>query len=559
MQEFRENHAEAFAAEEAAAKLLSDALNDPELLAGATYIPDIAKKSLDAAKLLGESSQAQAALEWAAKVMDPNGPAGTSFEGLKDQIDDDVVAPALTTASGQLLAENHGDAQAALQQLAKIANPLIALSKNGNTIKTGLESIQAALASGDPNALAQLSKSGSKLGVALAGVGAAYGLVSAVGEAKQGEWANFIKDMANSGRSGAQVASTVLRTLGETGRIAAQSAEMAADVLARLAPALGILANALVLADHFKDFLDDPTVGSGLQAFGDLVATAGAAVGTVLPGVGQVVEGVGLVLATFGGLLINKEKQDEMNKESEGILLEMGVEAGVAETLAHGDDQPERLSSDLGLSPAQIQDLARRYPTMFDAPGLGQAVIDAAKACGMKGPDAMGFIDTLSKGRPDFAWDLLGVVPNMRGDGTHPTATDASWRTYVQGRYPDAYAYAQQHAPDLFGKNAESRLQAGQDFEHYAGTLESLLVYANLCEQHKGDTAYTSEFIHRMKDNGSLDNFVQVINQSGQEAQRSGAKAALDAAVKTGVLSEADIQNYMNGSNGGAWHSILGR
>ncbi|WP_237080719.1 hypothetical protein [Myxococcus xanthus] len=559
VQQFRAKYPDEFAAEEAAAKQLNDALNDPQLLEAARNNPDVAKESLEAAKSLGESSQAKGALEWAGKALDPNGPAGTAFESLKDQIDDDVVATALTTTSGQLLAENNGDVQAALEQLTAITEPLVQLSEGGASVKSGIETIKTALASGSPEPLLELSKSDGKLGAALAGVGAAYGLASATNDAIRGEWGDFIKDLASSGRSGAEAAAFAMRTLGESGRIAAQTGEAAAAFLSRLAPAFGVVANSVVLADHFKDMVDDPTVGSALQTFGDAVAWVGALMGTGLPGVGQIIEGVGLVVSAFGSLLVDKEKQEALDNESESILLEMGLDADVAETLAHGDDQPERLSSDLGLSPAQIQDLAKRYPTMFDAPGLGQAVIDAAKACGMKGPDAMGFIDTLAKGRPDFAWDLLGVMPNMRGDDTHPTATDESWRTYVQGRYPDAYAYAQQHAPDIFGQSAESRLKAGQDFEHYAGTMDSPLVYANLCEQNKGDEAYISEFINRMKDNGSLDSFVQYINQYGLDAHRSGAKAALDAAVKTGVLSEADVQNYLNGSNGDAWHAILGR
>lgn len=559
VQEFRENHPEEFAAEEAAAKKLNDALNDPKLLEAAKSNPDVAKESVDAAKSLAESSQAKGALEWAGKALDPKGPAGTAFEGLKDQIDDDVLSPALTTASGQLLAENNGDAKAALAQLSEITKPLVGLAKGGSAIKNGIQTIKAAIESGDPNPLRQLSQSGGKLGAALAGVGVAFGLASATSDAKRGEWGNFVKDLANTGRSGAQAAAAVMRTLGESGRIAAQTGEKAAAFLSRLAPAFGVVANSVILADHFKDFLDDPSVGGGVQAFGDAVAVVGAGLGTVLPGVGQIVEGVGLVVSAFGGLLVGKEKQEALDNESEGILKEMGVDSDVAKTLAHGDDQPERLSKDLGLSPAQIQDLAKRYPTMFDAPGLGQSVIDAAKACGMKGQDAVGFIDSLSKGNPDFAWDLLGVKPMIQGDGTHPTSTDDSWRAYVQGRYPDAYAYAQQHAPDLFGKSAESRLKADRDFEQNAGMMDFPLVYARLCEKNKGDEAYTSEFIKRMKDNGYLDNFVGFINQNGLDMDRSGAKAALDAALKTGVLSEADVQKYLSGSNGDAWRSVLGR
>ncbi|WP_235685315.1 phage tail tape measure protein [Corallococcus silvisoli] len=559
VQEFRESHPDEFAAEEAAAKKLNDALNDPKLLEAAKNNPDVAKESVDAAKSLAESPQAKGALEWAAKAMDPQGPAGTAFEGLKDQIDEDVTAPALSTAAGQLLTENGGDAQAALKALTELTQPLVPLSKGGAALKNGIQTIKAALDSGDPNPLRQLSQSGGKLGTALAGVGVAFGLASAATDAARGEWGKVVKDLANAGRSGAQAAAAVMRTLGESGRIAAQTGEKAAQFLSRLAPALGVVANSVVLAEHFKDFLDDPSVGGGVQAFGDAVAVVGAGLGTVLPGVGQIVEGVGLVLSALGGLIVGKEKQEALDNESEGILKQMGMDPDVAKTLAHGDEQPERLSKDLGLSPEQIQDVAKRYPTLFDAPGLGQAAIDAAKACGMKGQDAVGFIDAMAKDNGDFAWDLLGVKPMIQGDGTHPTSTDDSWRAYVQGRYPTAYAHAQEHAPDLFGASAESRLRADRDFEQNAGMMDFPLTYARLCDKNKGDEAYTSEFIHRMKDNGYLDNFVRFIDQNGLDMDRSGAKAALDAALKTGVLSEADVQGYLNGGNGDAWRSILGR
>ncbi len=558
VQQFRANHADVFAAEEASAQALSDALNDPLLLEAARSNPDVAKQCLEAATFLGESSQAKAALDWATKVSDPNGPAGTAFEGLKDQIADNVIAPAITTASGQLLAENNGDSLAALQQLSEMTAPLAQLYDGGSSIQSGIETIKEAIENNDPHPLLAFSQE-SKLGAAFAGVGAAYGLVNAANDAQRGDWTAFIEDVANSGRNGALVAGTVLSTLAETGRIATQSGMVAAEVLARIAPAFGVLANTIVLAESAKDLQNDPSFGRGVQALGDLAALVGAYVGLGFPGVGQIIEGAGVIVSALGGLLVDKEKQEALDDESEGILLQLGVDADVARTLAHGDDQPERLSSDLGLTPAQIQDLAKRHPTLFDAPGLAQAAIDAAKACGMKGQDAVGFIDMLSKGRQDFASELLGVMPNMEGSGASPTATDSAWRNYVQSHYPDAYAYAQQHAPDQFSPSAESRFKAGQDFEFYAGMTDRHSAYANLCHQNKGDEAYISEFINRMKANGDLDNFVQTIDQSINGSYRSGAKAALEAAVNTGVLSEAEIQSYVNGPNGDAWRSILGR
>ncbi|MFY2563262.1 hypothetical protein ACN469_37040 [Corallococcus terminator] len=557
--EFRARYPDEYAAEAAAAKTLNAALNDPKLLEAAKNNPDVAKECVEAAKLLAESPEAKGALEWAGKALDPQGPAGTAFAQLQTQIEDDVAAPALATAAGQLLAENGGDVQAALKALADITKPLVNLGKGGSAIKNGIETIKAALASGDPGPLMKLAEGGSKLSIALAGVGAAFGLVSAVNDAQRGEWGDFVKNLANAGRGGAQAAAGVLRVLGESGRIAASTGEAAASFLLRLAPALGVVANAIVLADHFKDFLDDPTVGGGIQALGDAIAVIGAGVGTVVPGVGQIIEGVGLILSAFGGLFANKEKQEKLDNESEEILKKMGLDSDIAETLAHGDDQPARLAEQLGLTPAQIQQLARTHPLLFDAPGLGQAAIDAAEACGMKGAEALRFMDEMAKTDPEFAWDLLGVQGAFQGDGMHPTATADSWRAYVENRYPEAFAYAKDHAPELFGASAESRRQADRDFERNAGVSDFPLVYARLCNEHKGDDAYTSEFIQNMKDNGYLESFVQFIDQNGLDMDRDGAKVAIEAALRTGVLTEAELKKYLDGENGDAWRSLLGR
>jgi hypothetical protein len=318
-----------------------------------------------------------------------------------------------------------------------------------------------------------------------------------------------------------------------------------------------VVANAVILADHFKDFMDDPSVGGGVRAFGDAVAVVGAGLGTVLPGVGHIVEGVGLVLSAVGELLVGKEEQEKLDNESEAILREMGLDGDVAKTLAHGDNQPEQLAEELGLSPEQIQQLAKNHPDIFDAPGLGGAVIDAAKACGMEGEDAVEFIDKLAEDNPNFAWDLLGVKPLLEGDGTHPTSTEDGWRAYVQGNFPSAYAHATENAPELFGEEAESRLQADRDFEQAAGSIDIWNSYARLCEDHKDDPAYTSRFIERMEEEGTLDIFVESVSNYGLDMDYEGAKAAIDAALETGVLTEAELQEHLDGDSGDAWRAIM--
>ncbi|WP_228564692.1 hypothetical protein [Myxococcus sp. AB036A] len=199
------------------------------------------------------------------------------------------MATALNTTSGQLLAENNGDVEAALQQLTAITEPLAQLSEGGSSVKSGIETIKAALASGTPEPLLELSKSDGKLGAALAGVGAAYGLASATNDAIRGEWGDFIKALASSGRSGAEAAAFAMRTLGESGRIAAQTGEAAAAFLSRLAPAFGVVANSVVVADHFIEALRARLpCGEGLhqQGFdeGAAVVQPGGVNGTRPPG-----------------------------------------------------------------------------------------------------------------------------------------------------------------------------------------------------------------------------------------------------------------------------------
>ncbi|WP_233166388.1 hypothetical protein [Archangium sp. Cb G35] len=554
--EFRERYPDEYAAEAAAARELNTALNDPKLMEAARGNPDIAEECVEAATDLAGSPEAKGALEWAAKAQDPNGPAGTAFAGLEEKINDDVIPTAISTVAGQLLTEHDGDVEAALAALTEITEPLVPLGKGGAAIKTGIETIKNAIASGNPAPLRQLAES-SKIGAALAGAGVVFGLASAVTDAQRGEWGDVVKDLAGAGRSGAQLAAYVMRTLGESGRVAAATGEKAAAFLGRLAPAFGVVANAVILADHFMDFVDDPTVGGGIRAFGDAIAVVGAGLGTVLPGVGHIVEGVGLVLSAVGELLVGKEEQERLDNESEAILLEMGMDPDVAKTLAHGDNQPQQLADDLGLSPEQIQELAKNHPDIFDAPGLGGAVIDAAKACGMEGEDAVEFIDKLAEDNPNFAWDLLGVKPLLQGDGTNPTATEDGWRAFVQSNFPSAYAHATENAPDVFGEDAESRLQADRDYELNAGSTDLWNTYARLCEQHKDDPAYTSRFIERMKEEGTLDIFVESIAHFGLDMDYEGARAAIDAALETGVLTEEELQNHLDGEYGDAWRAVM--
>ncbi|HYO70732.1 MAG TPA: DUF4433 domain-containing protein [Archangium sp.] len=143
--------------------------------------------------------------------------------------------------------------------------------------------------------------------------------------------------------------------------------------------------------------------------------------------------------ADLGG----KEEQEKLNNESGSILREMGLDGDVAKTLAPGDDQPQRLVDDLGLTPEQLQEVAKNHPEMFEAPGLAQgssagldlSAVEPLRSTGIAAAGAPIFVDRTEPCVTDiFHFTHIGNLPTILADGGLWSDSDCASRQKTVAR-----------------------------------------------------------------------------------------------------------------------------
>ncbi|HEV2681973.1 MAG TPA: hypothetical protein VGV14_15825, partial [Rhodanobacter sp.] len=288
---------------------------------------------------------------------------------------------------------------------------------------------------------------------------------------------------------------------------------------------------------------------------GDIIAVLGGALEST--GVGEVpgafLTGLGMLLAApfelVGSIVEGNKAQKELQEEQVKFMEAAGIDKEQAEALAKDGDAINQMAGQLKLTPEQAQKVLEDHPEAFgEGSGYAQGVIDVLKACQVNPGDVDGFLDALAKDDPNY----VNTFFNQRVAAGSSTASSLSKQDNLadliggSDRYANTKAFVQAHSPDIFSADGASRRQADRDYDlamSSASTQQEQI--GNLLKSNHG-VAYQAEVIKVMKDNGTLDTWVQQIGtQYGFNGWPEAAKSAIQAAQNAGVLSADQTQKYL--------------
>jgi hypothetical protein len=563
---FHDKYAKDYGAEQTNAKQLGDAITDPMLDKAVARNPVAAYVAADGAKALAGSSRSADALKWAAHAFDPANPASANYKKVEqplvegvgvvhDALDvkKDVVEPSLTNAAGQLVAQNNGDVHAALAQYKSLVENISNVGLGGKGVGDGLkllDKVGQAVESGnwtslEARAFVNAGEAGP-VAKGLAGAGLAFAALGVKTAADQGNYAQLAQSVATTGRAGVELLNKTVGALNTAGHVAGTDGLRAATTLDRLAPGIGTVANAIALGIDAGKFANDPSLGAGVSVLGDSIALVGSGVGTVIPGAGQLIEGAGIAISAFGQLITGDSAKHQIDAEEQQLMDRSNVDPTAAKAIANGDDQPTRLSRKLGMTPEQIQLLAKDHAELFQAPGYTQGLIDVAHAAGIKAQDVNGFTDALAKDNGDYVNRFIAMQSTKRTDA--PDAFyDSQLRAELQGQFPRAYAFAKGASPDTFNATGQTQQQAARDLQlaSETGLGADPGAIGNLLKEHSSPV-YQAAIIGQLKATGRLDFFARQMGASYHfNGWPEAARAAVTQAEAQGVLDPKETQTLL--------------
>ncbi|MEH6417068.1 hypothetical protein [Pseudomonas sp. CGJS7] len=525
----------------------SQALNDylannrDAVLDASVRDPEVAQQTHDSIVALAESGHGITALTYLAEVQRvPDSALGVAFAKFGD-LNGDVLTNASSSAMAELLAKNDGSVSAAQ---AQFTNLMDAIGKGvpawgGYKDFSEGQKVLDAFASGDFKAIDYYSKlynDASPAMRAFAGAGVVLGAVSATAAGKEGDYVNAIKGYAQAGENGARLVAGALNGLADSGRLAQYAGTFtgAAGFAAKLAPALGLIANTASLVHSFGE-AKDGNVGYGIALFGDVIGVLGSAMEcfppTAIPG--AIVAGIGAIVSGIGGFIGELINGGERRDEIRGLLKDAGVDPAIIDNMVSSGSKLVEMTKDLNMTPEQVQSLIKSQPGIAFSPGHAQSFVDAAKACGLSGAEVQTFAEKMAQDRPDYNWDLFNQRSNANPS---PEQQAQHLRSIVENLYPNAAAYAKQQSPELFGKSAQERDAAVRDYQREGFTSTWQMSLGNQLKNH-GDPAYRAEMIGRMQQDGRLKDFTQFISGYG-DLWSGDAKAAIGDAVKAGRITQ---------------------
>lgn len=400
--------------------------NAPVLEAAAYANPEkdgaVLRKSLE---MLADSSQAAVAVELGAKYLgDPTSPMGQVAAGWGEDFSKKILETGVPNAASQLLAE--GDPEAALAKLEGMLEPLKKAGAAGvaaySDIKDGLEAIKQAKA-GNYDRLTQLATKWDASGPLMKGLvvaGFAFGAVGAIAAGKEGDYAAMVRGIAAAGESGAKLTASILQSMASAGDVA-----RVASFATKLAPALGLVANAVSAGIHLNQFAKDNNPGYLVAAFGDVVGVLGSVLEfTPAAPLGLLLSGIGAAITAIGELFAGFVESGQLDDEQKRYLEAIGVDPALSETLRDADfERIQELTQELGIPPEDVQRLAQQYPWLLtDGSGNGlnlDATVKLFKAYGISGHEAYELLSTMGNGTEDPAHTTYAVLMNI--------AREASW------------------------------------------------------------------------------------------------------------------------------------
>lgn len=426
------DNAEAYQALEAAAAELAEVVRTqgPALENAAITRPEDAEALAHSLELLAGSSQAQVAVELGARALaDPSSPLGQALGAVPD-FEQRVMEQGIPNAASQILAEA-ATPEAAFAELQRLLGPLAPVAGGavgGRTdIKDALEAIRLA-SQGDYSRLEQLARNFEQSSPLLRGLSAAgvvFGAVGAVNAGRDGDYLKMLQGLASSGESGLKLVAAATRSLTDAGKLAqfgVDAAETArfASFATKLAPALGLVANATAFAIHLNELQDDPNAGEVVALLGDSLGVLGSAMELFPPTapVGLLVSGIGAVVTALGEGLSWLLERHEFTAQQREFLAAAGISEALLDTLVNAEEERvHELVTELGMTPAQVQQLATDYPWLLtEGSGNGlnlDSFVRMSQAYGLSGTEVFDMLRGIGEGAEDPAHVLSVVLTNL--------------------------------------------------------------------------------------------------------------------------------------------------
>lgn len=518
--------------------------NQEALLDAAVRDPEVAAQVATALETLARNGHGVQALELLIEIQRaPDSALGEAFAGF--DLSGDVLTDAASSAMSELLARNDGSITAAQAQFETLMAAIGegAPAWGGYKDFSDAQKLLNAMANGDFGALdlyANRYNETPPVIRAFLAAGIVVGAVSATSKGLDGEYVEAIGGFAQTGENAARLVAGAMNSLADSGRLAQYSGHFAgaAGFAAKLAPALGLIAHAASFAHNFGEAVDgNPAYAIAL--FGDVLGVLGSALeftpaapaGFIISGIGAIISGLG----SFVGELINGAERRAELKE---YLREAGVDPAIVDGLVASGKQLFEMAEALDLDAGQLQELLKAHPEIASSPGHVNVFQEVVQAHGLSGDEVAAFADGLAATDEGFAWDLFAIKQG------NPDPSDGFYRSYVESRYPEAAAVAQEASPELYGEAAEQRDMAAADYNYGVSTISWDMTLANMLERND-HAAYRAEMIGLIADSGGLEHFAQSIGIYGDRWEGAVSAAVADA-VEAGRISQDDADMVMS-------------
>ena len=454
---------EAYEAEAKAARALGDYLADPankEALFAA--MKDPATAALATGRLYGALEavarvDGELALSYAKELQDD--PALSALVNELGNFEEDVVGPAISTAATELVAKYPEEPQRAASELRALLDPI----KSGVEIKDGIEKMLGSMelaAAGDYSSVATLAEDWAGKGGVARGIAAAtliFGAASAVDDVSQGKYLEATKNFAQAGEQAMGLLAVATKAFAQSGRLAeyAPRALQFGDFAARMAPALGLLANSTSFAINIQKVGENgPNGGYAVAAMGDAIAVMGSAVSLVPGGqpAGALFTGIGSAVSAAGTLLGDKLDEAHLRRDQRAHLAAIGIEEPLLGTLLEATGSQTRAWQALGVTPYQMQRLADRSPGVLGDGMLNPgAMLEFQQRSGMSGHELYDLMMAADTGVNDGAAYLIRAFADGRvANASTPTELLGALRAMAQ----DPAAAPNENARDAFERAA---------------------------------------------------------------------------------------------------------
>jgi hypothetical protein len=420
--------------------------NEKALFNAAVTRPDSDAKALNKAlELLATSGKATVAAEVAGHILrDPSSTLAQTFKAFPE-FESKVAQASIPNAAVEILSQLDKP-EAALARMQTLLEPfklgLADTTGSRGDFDQGLAAYREVVQTGKFDRLNQLvddweTSGGWAKSLGMAAV--AFGAVAATNAGREGEYDTMLKELAGAGKGGLTLLAGATESLARAGAFARFGTEAGANATrfasfaTRMAPALGLVASATSFGLRLGDLKDDASAGKVVAILGDTLGVLGGVVELVPGGqpVGLVVNGIAAGITALGEGIDLLAKSAESQAQRREFLDKAGVKDPLRQTLLSADrERLKEFIDELKMSPAQVQDLARKNPALLtygSNKGLSlDNFVRMAKDFKLTGKEAYELLSTMGAGHANPAHSTHVVLSGLMRQGAGRD-TKAEW------------------------------------------------------------------------------------------------------------------------------------